>query len=140
LRKLLIANKWAARLLGPPLGAAGFANIPRIVSAIFSAPEYSLADDFGFFRGQMFSARSLIAELAGIDLHTLGPDFRVPMFFFEGRQDPYCRPSLIWEYSQSITASHKEFLWFDHSGHFPFYEEPGKFADELFRRVLPMAN
>jgi proline iminopeptidase len=140
LRKLLIANKWAARLLGPPLSAAGFTNIPRIVSAIFSAPEYSLADDFGFFRGQKFSARSLLPELARIDLHTLGSDFRVPIFFFEGRQDPYCRPSLIWDYGQSIKAPQKEFLWFDHSGHFPFFEEPGKFADELLRRVLPLAN
>jgi proline iminopeptidase len=140
LRKLLIANKWAARLLGPPLSAQGFTNIPRIVAAVFSAPEYSLADDFGFFRGQLFSARGLLAEVARIDLHALGPDFRVPIFFFEGRQDPYYRPSLIWEYSQSIRAPQKQFLWFDHSGHFPFFEEPGKFADELFRQVLPLAN
>ncbi len=140
MRKLLIANKWAARLLGPPLNGAGFTNVTRIVSSIVSAPEYSLDDDYGFFRGQMFSGEILLPELARIDLSKLGTDFRVPIFFFEGRQDPYCRPSLIWEYHQTLKAPQKEFIWFDNSGHFPFFEEQRKFADELFQQVWPLAN
>ena len=47
---------------------------------------------------------------------------------------------MIWEYSQTIKAPHKEFIWFDNSGHFPFFEEQQKFADELFQKVLPLAN
>jgi pimeloyl-ACP methyl ester carboxylesterase len=69
----------------------------------------------------------------------MGSDFRVRIFFFEGRQDPYCRPSLIWEYSQSIKAPQKEFVWFDNSGHFPFFEEKQKFSDELFQQVFHLA-
>ena len=140
LRKLLIASKWAARLLGPPLDGTGFTSVGRIVSAVVSAPEYSLADDYGFFRGQMFSGEILLPELAKMDLSKLGSDFRVPVFFFEGRQDPYCRPALIWEYSETIKAPQKEFIWFDKSGHFPFFEEQQKFGDELLQRVLPLAN
>jgi proline iminopeptidase len=138
--KMFVANQWAAELLGPPPSAAGFTSVKRILSAVVSAPEYSLADDYGFVRGQMFSGEILFPELTKVDLSKLGSDFRVPMFFFEGRQDPYCRPSLIWAYSQTIKAPHEEFIWFDHSGHFPFFEEQQKFADELFQRVLPLAH
>jgi pimeloyl-ACP methyl ester carboxylesterase len=138
--KMFVANKWAAELLGPPPRGAGFTNVKRILSAVVSAPEYSLADDYGFVRGQMFSGEILFPELTKVDLNKLGSDFRVPIFFFEGRQDPYCRPSLIWAYSHTIKAPRAEFIWFDNSGHFPFFEEQQKFADELFLRVLPLAN
>jgi pimeloyl-ACP methyl ester carboxylesterase len=47
---------------------------------------------------------------------------------------------LIWAYSQTIKAPRAEFIWFDNSGHFPFFEEQQKFADELFQRVLPLTN
>jgi len=140
LRKLLIANKWAGRLLGPPPDGAAFADIRRIVLSVAATPEYSLRDDYGFIRGQRFSAEILLPELMRVDLYQLGSDFQVPMFFFEGRQDPYCRPSLIWQYSQTIRAAQKEFIWFDKSGHFPFFEERQKFADEMFQRVLPLAS
>ena len=138
--KMLITNKWAAALLGPPPSGAGFADIKRIVTAIVSAPEYSLADDYGFFRGLRFSGEILFPELMQADLTKLGSEFREPIFFFEGRQDPYCRPSLIWKYSQTIKAPQKEFIWFDDSGHFPFFEEQRKFGDELFQWLLPLAN
>jgi pimeloyl-ACP methyl ester carboxylesterase len=75
-----------------------------------------------------------------IDLVKLGLDFRAPVFLFEGRHDPYCPPSLIWDYHESIKAPYKEFTWFDNSGHFPFFEEQQKFANELVRRVLPLAS
>ena len=114
-------------------------NVRRILSNLVSAPEYSLADDFSFPRGQLFSLEILIPQARSVDLTELGADLRVPIFFFEGRHDPYARPSLIWSYYQTIQAPHKEFVWFENSGHFPFFEENQKFADALFRRVLPLA-
>jgi proline iminopeptidase len=139
LTKMFTVNKWAAELLGPPLNGARFTDVRRLLLDLVSAPQYSLADDYGFLRGMSLSRDTLAPELAKVDLNQLGPDFHVPVFFFEGRQDPYCRPSLIWSYSQSINAPQKEFIWFDNSGHFPFFEEKQKFSDELFQRVLPLA-
>jgi proline iminopeptidase len=140
LSKMFVANKWAAELLGPPPSKDEFTDIKRILTEVISAPEYSLADDLGFVRGQMFSAQIMFPQLSEVDLTKFGPDFRVPIFFFEGRRDPYCRPSLIAEYSQTIKAPINELVWFDNSGHFPFYEEKQKFADELGQRVLPLAT
>jgi proline iminopeptidase len=138
--KTAIARDRERDLLAHSPDAAGFLDIKRIVTGIVSTPEYSLADDFGFFRGQMLSLNTLLAEVMKIDLNRLGNDFREPIFFFEGRYDPYCRPSLVVEYTQAIKAPQKEIVWFDNSGHFPFFEEQQKFKDELVQRVVPLAN
>jgi pimeloyl-ACP methyl ester carboxylesterase len=34
----------------------------------------------------------------------------------------------------------KQFIWFEKSGHFPFFEEKEKFEDQLVQRVLPLAS
>jgi pimeloyl-ACP methyl ester carboxylesterase len=117
-----------------------FTDTKKILSAVVSAPEHSLVDDYGGIHSAQFSINILLPEMMKIDLTKLGSDFRAPVLFFEGRHDPYCAPSLIWEYSQAIKAPHKEFIWFDNTGHFPFFEEQQKFANELLQKVLPLAN
>jgi len=137
LDKLGTAKKWEAAVLGPlPTHEDEFLDLTRIVSA----PEYSLADDLNFFRGQLLSAKTLFPELMKVELNKLGSDFYAPVFFFEGTLDPYCRPSLVWDYNHAINAPQKKFVWFDHSGHYPFFEEQQKFTDELVERVLPLAS
>jgi len=135
-----ISGQWQAELLGPPSHGLEFTNLKRLLSDVIAAPEYSLADDFAFVRGQLFSLNVFFPQVAGIDLTKLGLVFRTPIFFFEGRNDPFTRPSLIWDYSQTIQAPRVEFVWFENSGHFAFFEEPQKFADELSQRVLPVAH
>jgi pimeloyl-ACP methyl ester carboxylesterase len=138
--KMSILRDWERDLLGPPPSAPVFTDTKKILSSVVSAPEYSLADDYGWIHSPQFSINILLPEMMTIDLSKLGIDFRAPVFLFEGRHDPYCPPSLIWDYYESIKAPHKEFIWFDNSGHFPFFEEQQKFANELVRRVLPLAN
>lgn len=139
---MLASSHWKEHLLGPPPSAEGFTNVRRLLLDVVSAPQYSLADDYSFVHGQssLFSIKILFPELMKIDLEKLGFTFHIPIFFFEGRADPYARPSLIFNYMQSIKAPQKEFVWFEKSGHFPFYEEKQKFADELAQRALPLAS
>jgi pimeloyl-ACP methyl ester carboxylesterase len=138
--KMSILRDWERDLLGPPPGAPVFTDIKKILSSVVSAPEYSLFDDYGWIHSTQFSIGILLPEIMKIDLTKFGLDFQAPVFLFEGRHDPYCPPSLIWDYNESIKAPHKEFIWFDNSGHFPFFEEQQKFANDLVRRVLPLAN
>jgi pimeloyl-ACP methyl ester carboxylesterase len=140
LRKTSILRDWERDLLVTPPGTLQFIDTKKILTSIVSAPEYSLADDYGWIHGTQFSLKALVPEVMKVDLSKLGFEFRAPIFFFEGRHDPYCPPSVIWDYSQTIKAPQKEFVWFDNSGHFPFFEERQKFADELVQRVLPLAN
>lgn len=88
----------------------------------------------------MLSIQTMLPELMKVDLTQLGPAYREPIFFFEGRLDPYCRPAPLYDYTQTIEAPQKEFIWFENSGHFPFFEEKEKFSDELVQRVLPLAS
>jgi proline iminopeptidase len=115
-------------------------DMRRLLSDLVSAPQYSLADDLGYVRGQLFSLEILLPEMRKVDLTQLGSDFQVPIFFFEGRFDPFARPSLIWAYYPTIQAQHKDFVWFEKSGHFPFFEEKQEFTGELVRRLLPLAS
>ncbi len=137
--KASIARNWEAELLGPPPADVRFEDIGRILRDLVSAPDYSLFDDYAFIRGQALSGEMFFPQLAKVKLNELGMDFRTPVFFFEGRRDPFCRSSLIWEYSQTIQAPQKGFVWFENSGHFPFFDAPEKFKEELVRRVMPLA-
>jgi pimeloyl-ACP methyl ester carboxylesterase len=140
MRTMFIADKWAGELNRIPSGTPNFTDVRRILGDVLSSPEYSLADVRAFISGREVSAEALVPELVTLDLKKLGTDFRGPVFFFEGRWDPFCPPSLIWDYSQTIHAPQKGFVWFDRSGHFPFFEEQQKFTDELVREVLPLAK
>jgi len=133
-------NDWAAQLLGPPANGPAFTDPGRFMTAVLSAPEYSLVDDFELVRGQMFSLNVLLPEATKVDLTQLGNSYSVPVFFFEGRHDPYCRPALVDRFNQKITAPQKEVVWFEQSGHFPFFEEKQQFEQALEQRVLPLAS
>jgi proline iminopeptidase len=135
-----VVHNWSDELLGPAPTDDAFINVRRILSDLLSAPEYSLMDDYGFMKGRQFSFSIIVPQMDKIDLNKIGLDFGEPIFFFEGRHDPACRPSLIWDYSQTIKASQKGFVWFENSGHFPFYEEQQRFRDELVQQVLPLAK
>jgi pimeloyl-ACP methyl ester carboxylesterase len=139
--KMQVAKGWEEELLGPP-PEVRFTNVEILLLNLVSAPEYSLADDYAFVHGQQsgFSLKIMLPQVMKVDLAKLGPDFRVPIFFFEGREDPYTRSALIWAYMQTIKAPQKQFVWFENSGHFPFFEEKQKFTDELMQRVLPLGD
>jgi len=60
---------------------------------------------------------------------------QVPAYFFLGRHDYNTPSTLAAEYLQTLKAPNKKLVWFEESAHFPFLEEPGKFATEM-KRVL----
>ena len=55
----------------------------------------------------------------------------VPVYFFEGRMD-YTTPfTCAQSYFDKLDAPRKRLVWFAHSAHFPFLEEPQAFAAAL---------
>jgi len=140
LRKGSIAQTWEARLLGPPADRPQFIDVPRLLSTLLTAPEYSLGDVYGFTRAQIFSLETLIPEVRHLDLTALGTDFRIPLLFFQGRHDPYVRPALVEKYAGAITAPEHDVVWFENAGHFPFFEDQQQFTDDLVKRVLPLVR
>jgi pimeloyl-ACP methyl ester carboxylesterase len=78
----------------------------------------------------MHRAQSSRCELLMDEVPVLG----VPTYFFEGRRDFTVPSACAQEYFEQLRAPHKSLIWFEHSAHFPFLEEPERFAAEL-RRV-----
>ena len=65
MQKVGAVHEWASRLLGPAAGSVpDFTDVPKLLTAVVSAPEYSLGDDMGFIRG-MDEVRGAGAVLRG---------------------------------------------------------------------------
>jgi proline iminopeptidase len=129
-------RQWSGALIGPPASDDSWMS----EKAIFLAPEYSLMDDVGWFRGIMLSVNTLLPDLSKVNFAELGYDYHGPIFFMEGRHDPYTPSSVARDFFEKVNDSQKEFAWFEKSGHFPFAEEPQRFTDALVQRVLPLAQ
>jgi pimeloyl-ACP methyl ester carboxylesterase len=65
--------------------------------------------------------------------------FRVPIFFVSGRYDHTVDADLAFQYLDHISAPRKAFIWFEHSGHYPPFEEPGRFNTVIIETILPIA-
>lgn len=95
------------------------------------SPEYTFIDCFKIAPGSNFSSKHmrynaidgpLMSEVTAVD---------VPVYFFTGRHD-YTTPfELINQYLESIDAPAKTMVWFEKSAHFPFFEEPERFAEQM---------
>jgi len=129
-------RQWSGALIGPQ----GTDESWMGEKAIFLAPEYSLADDVGWFRGIFFSVDTLLGDLSKVNFADLGYDYRGPIFFMEGKHDPYTPSSIAKDFFDKMNDPDKHFVWFEKSGHFPFSEEAQRFTDTLVQQVLPLAH
>lgn len=138
--QIRVMREWSATLIGPT-GTAADADEPLLsAKTVFLAPEYSLVNGVDWLRGQLFSVDLLLPELSTLKVGDWGYDYKVPIFFLEGRHDPYTPSALAKEFFDKINDGEKQFEWFEQSGHFPFLEEANKFTDVLSQRALPLAR
>ena len=134
--QILIVRQWSGTLIGPKGTDKSWTGL----KSVFVAPEYSLMNDVDWIRGQLFSLETLLPALSKLKLADEGYDYSVPIFFLEGRHDPYTPSSNAKDFYDKMNDSEKQFEWFENSGHFPFTEEPAKFTDVLVQEVLPLAT
>jgi len=105
---------------------------PLLVTG-FLAPEYTFRDILNIPRGVAFTHRNIDytdRERPLVDLVTAVP---IPVYFFTGRHDYTTPVAMVEVYYQKLRAPRKELVWFEESAHFPFFEEPEKFAEEMER-------
>ena len=89
------------------------------------------------WRGFRFSMDAMWAEVSRLNLIELAPALQMPVFFFLGRHDHWVSPATSSCYFDALAASSKKLVWFEHSGHEPFVDEPAKFNAEMTRVVRP---
>jgi pimeloyl-ACP methyl ester carboxylesterase len=110
------------------------------VGWMLSSVEYSWPEKLGFPFAASRSFELLLPQLAAVDMQTDVPAVAVPVFFAVGRHDRLAPVEVSQAYFSRLAAPAKEWLWFDHSAHFPQWEEPERFHELLIRKVLPMAG
>lgn len=89
------------------------------------------------WRGFRFSMRQMWPEVSRLNLTELVPELQMPVFFLLGRRDPWVPPATSVAYLDTLTAPAKKLVWFEHSGHEPFVDEPGKFNATMADLVRP---
>src|ERR1700693_1040599 len=108
--------------------------MPLLLTGL-AAPEYSLRDARNIPKGVSLYSRNFVYNSISGELMDVITQVDIPIYFFTGRYD-YTDPFMLTEqYFSKINAPEKHIVWFEKSAHFPFYEEPAAFAQQM-RGVL----
>jgi pimeloyl-ACP methyl ester carboxylesterase len=132
-RSLFTERTWLSRFEGQ-MSARALWTMGR---DFLGSPESSIFDLPDIVRGFRFSVDAMWPQLSTLNLVTLVPALRMPVFFFLGRRDHWIPPETSVAYFQALTAPAKELVWFEASGHEPFVDEPARFNAALVDRVRP---
>ncbi len=102
------------------------------------SPDYTLRDVYRFQAGQRFSLVTMLenGELQQINLFEQAGTLEIPIYFFQGRHDYSTPGEVVEKYYEAVQAPQKSLIWFEESAHFPQWEEPEKFTNELLE-ILP---
>jgi len=105
---------------------------PLIWSGI-QAPEFTLPEVLDVGNGSSFSSSNMHYNVLENSILKDVLEYQVPVYFVVGKSDYTTPHELITEYYKLIKAPKKEIIYFEHSAHFPFFEEPDKFCSEMRR-------
>jgi pimeloyl-ACP methyl ester carboxylesterase len=103
---------------------------PMILTGLTSF-EYSFRDAINVREGVAFTHRNFVYDGPDRPLSQSVRALDVPFYLFEGRRDYVAPTACAAELFNEITAPNKAWVWFEHSAHFPFLEEPDRFHHEL---------
>lgn len=97
------------------------------------APEYSILDAWHVKAGVDFTHSHLKDDVTKVGFMNDVRRVSVPVYLFEGRQDYTAPDACAVKFLDGLSARRKQIVWFEHSAHFPFLEEPQVFASALER-------
>lgn len=137
--QFLMERKWAMAF-----ESAGPSNMEQFAAPLL-APRARLTDAWNLMAGFMASqAHFFHGRMDGpfmrVDLNTLGPDFALPMFVFQGGEDNFTPASIAAAYLQKIHAPQKAFVRIKGAGHMAVITRPAEFLGLLRRYVSPLTT
>lgn len=121
-------EKWLFKFGGELHHSTSF--LPLLLTG-FMAPEYTFHDALNVAKGPNYAARYMKYDVINEPISDAVTSREVPAFLFAGRYD-YVTPSVLGvAYFKKLEAPCKKVFWFENSAHFPFYEEPKRFAEAM---------
>jgi len=133
-RGYAVQRKWSNLFQGADVFLAS------MVGLAMSAPGYMLKDLNDWVDGQGVSGQALVPQINALDAKTLGGDFAVPVFVFQGAEDFTTPTSLAHDFVRSIRAPRKAFVSIEGGGHFAVFMKSDVFLKELVARVRPLTS
>lgn len=103
---------------------------------LITSSEYGTYDKVNLARGELQTVGIVFPQLWDIDFRTQATLLKVPIYFLMGRYDTTTSPKLVEEYFKILIAPYKELIWFEHSGHGLWMNEPVRFMDVMTNKVL----
>ncbi len=132
-QKVFVQRKWLWRFVSVVRGLSRW----QFLRFMLSRPECSVVDLPNLRRGFRFSACSTWEEVAKVNLASMAPTLKTPVFFFIGRHDHVIAPEVGVAYFDALQAPSKKLVWFEESGHSPPFEEPAEFNQAMVDLVRP---
>jgi len=136
LKDLYVQRKWLGEYGGAVSRRTGFS---AEIAAVALSPEYTDADLAQIWKGNEFSANALLIDVLNVNLNNV-TRFKCPVFIFNGRDDHNVSSSVTAEWFARVEAPSKSLVWFEHSAHEMFNEEPGKMLVSLVQHLRPIAE
>lgn len=103
------------------------------------SPLYTPADRQAWIAGSSFTVTTLWPRLAEVSFKNVNR-LEVPTILFLGRKDITTPSSIAAAWISRLDAPLARAVWFEHSGHLPMVEEPGRVFAALLEHVLPLAS
>jgi pimeloyl-ACP methyl ester carboxylesterase len=99
------------------------------------SPEYPSPYIKPTLAGLDFSRQTVLPVImrSGFNLTNDFPVSAIPVHFIQGRYDYECPGEPVENYYSTLQAPDKSFTWFQNSAHDVYYDEPGKFTQEMVR-------
>lgn len=126
-----VVEKWVFRFGGEVHAATSWWPLMRLG---LQAPEYTLGDVLRIPKGLRLYSRAMTFDVPADTLRDDILSVQVPVYFLAGRWDETTPSELAERYFARLAAPRKEWVWFEESAHFPFLEEPARFA-QVMRRI-----
>jgi pimeloyl-ACP methyl ester carboxylesterase len=110
LRRIIRAYEGAATTPGPAL------KISAEYLSVADRAAYQAGEDLSFIKYVGLKGDGIAAH---VDLPALGPKFRIPMYFVQGKEDLLTRPEITRSWYQSLEAPRKKLVLVPGAGHDP---------------------
>jgi len=118
-------------------GGMRLRELPKTARALFGRHESSVFGVATAWRGFRFTMDAMWPEVSRLNVVQLVPALQMPVWFPHGRNDPWIPAETSNAYFNELTAPAKKLVWFEHSGHEPFVDEPDKFNRTMIEVVRP---
>jgi pimeloyl-ACP methyl ester carboxylesterase len=132
---LYTVRKWVAHYGGTMAYRSGNKADSDLVKL---SPDYAEEEERRVWEGNGFVTPILLPKMFEHDPAV--NKLEVPIFLFSGRYDTNVNSDVGAEWLETVAAPAKGIVWFEHSGHMPMTEEPGKFLVSLVRSLRPIAE